>query len=241
MSTHALIPFRSFNYPGLLEPVRDAVIKTLGHQTEEGRKIRACRYKSRCHSIYCPLCCRQAGYERKNRILGAACLLSRARLKFGTFTTKDVPLDTLRDVGQQIMRTGRRVLTKLKVTGYAARLETSFEQWGEHYHPHLHALIDSPPGGRGFVSAHAWLNEWLGNLPNDLHPADGGAHVAPVRELRASCTYLTKSPFSDYVGNAERIIDGITTCKGMRQAMSRGSLHSVQTTLTHHQPKGLAA
>jgi hypothetical protein len=160
----------------------------------------------------------------KGRILGVADNVPMSRLKFGTFTAKDVPLDSLREAGREIMQTGGRVLKTLKVGDYAARLETSFEEWGDNYHAHLHALVDSPSGGRGFIPRGAWLDEWLGELPTHLHPIEGGAHVEPVRNLEASCTYLTKSPFFDYVSNAERIVAGIAACKGMRRTIIRGSM-----------------
>jgi hypothetical protein len=233
MSTFQTIPF---NYPGQLEPIRAGVLETLGQESLESRKIRSCRYKSRCHSIYCPLCCRQSGYEMKGRILGVADNVPMSRLKFGTFTAKDVPLDSLREAGREIMHAGGRVLKTLKVSGYAGRLETSFEEWGDDYHAHLHVLIDSPSGGRGFIPRDAWLDEWLRELPTYLHPVEGEAHVEPVRNLEASCTYLTKSPFFAYVDNAERIVAGISACKGMRRSIIRGSIselggvsHSVQS------------
>jgi hypothetical protein len=119
-----------------------------------------------------------------------------------------------------------KVFKKLKVAGYAARLENSFEEWGDKYHAHVHALIDAPSGGRGFIPAGAWTSEWLDALPAHLHPLERGAHVSPVRNLEASCTYLTKSPFFAYVNDAQRIVAGIEACKGMQRSVIRGSMGS---------------
>jgi hypothetical protein len=218
------IPFQSFSYPGQLEPIRESVLKTLGQESAEVSKLRSCRYTSRCHSVYCPHCLCQSGYEQKDRIMLAASQVAGARLKFGTFTAKDVPLGSLRDAGREIMQAGARALKTLKVDGYAARLETSFEEWGDNYHAHLHALIDSPSGGRGFIPRDAWRDEWLRALPSYLHPVKGGGHVKPVRNLEETCYYLTKSPFFEHVSNTERVVAGIAACKGMRRTIIRGSM-----------------
>jgi hypothetical protein len=196
----------------------------LGRESVEGRKIQSCRYGSRCHSIFCPACLRQDGYKQKDRVVRAASLITGARLKFGTFVAKDVALESLREAGREILQAGGRVFRKLKVDGYAARLEVSFEDWGDKYHAHLHALVDSPSGGRGFVPRDAWRDEWLNALPSSLHPIEGGAHVTPIRDLEATCKYLTKSPFFDHVREeAERVVNTITACKGMTRSVMRGS------------------
>ncbi|SRR6266851_1308043 len=93
------------------------------------------------------------------------------------------------------------------------------------YHAHLHALIDSPSGGRGFISRGAWRDEWLGALPAHLHPLEGGAHVTPVRDLEATCKYLTKSPFSKHVRDHEkRVVEALLASKGMRRTIIKGSM-----------------
>jgi hypothetical protein len=237
MSMSLTMPSQYVTYPGQLEPIRAGVLEALGQESLEGRKIQSCRYTSRCHSIYCPLCCRQSGYDMKERIMLAASQVAGARLKFGTFVAKDVPLDSLREAGREIMQAVGRVFKTLKVDGYAGRLETSFEDWRDEYHAHVHALIDSPAGGRGFIPRDAWLDEWLGALPAHLHPVEGGAHVRPVRDLERAATYMMKSPFSEHVRNNEkRVVAALSACKGMRRTIIKGSMaepggvtHSVQS------------
>jgi Replication protein len=216
------------DYPYQLATIRDRVIDVLADDLNERKKLHSCRYKSLCHSIYCPLCSRQDGYGRKDRILGAASHVHGARLRFGTFTVRDVALDSLREASGQIMHTGRRVLKELNVAGYAARLETSFEDWSEKYHPHLHVLIDSASGGRGFISGRNWQEAWLHILPTSLRPVEGGTHITPVGELEATCKYLTKSPFFEHVSNnqlaVERTVNSIRELKGKQRFVARGSL-----------------
>lgn len=103
----------------------------------------------------------------------------------------------------------------------------------DEYHAHLHALIDSPSGGRGFIPRDTWRDEWLAALPAHLHPVEGGAHLTPVRDLEATCNYLTKSPFSENVRDHEkRVVEALLACKGMRRTVIKGSL-VVSTQVPH--------
>jgi hypothetical protein len=221
-----VVRFHKFDYPGPLEPVRAQVLKALANEPDESRKIAACRYKSKCDSIYCPLCTRQYGRSCKGRILEASGALPPKRLRFATFTTRDVALGDLRATTGQIMDATRRTMKSLKVDGYAARLETSFEEWTDDYHPHIHALIDSPSGGRGFIPPAAFEHEWLAALQADLHPIEGGAHAKPVRILDAAAEYMFKSPFHQHVKSEEvaRIVQTISATKGLQKVAFRGSM-----------------
>jgi hypothetical protein len=150
-------------------------------------------------------------------------------LRFATLTTRDVSLDALAETSRTIMQASKRTLKALGVTDYAGHLETSFQDWSDDYHPHIHALIDSPPAGRGYIPLDRWQDAWLGELPEFLHPIEGGAHVNPVRDLAASCEYLTKSPFYDFVqqsqaANVRRVVAAICESKGLHKFASRGSL-----------------
>lgn len=213
------------SYPEQLAPVRDIVLGLV--PVEEQSKLLSCRYKSQCNSVYCPLCSRQSGHKWKGRILEAAGTLSPKRLRFATFTTRDVPLGDLRATAGHVMDATRRTLKSLKVSGYAARLEVSFEEWAaDDCHPHVHILVDSHSGGRSFIPVHAFTDTWLESLPSNLHPVDGGAHVKPVRILDAAAAYMTKSPFHEHVKaeEAARIVQVIAAMKGLQKFTLRGSM-----------------
>lgn len=220
--------FLSFtsNYPEQLAPVRDMVLGLVSAQ--EKSKLLSCRYKSTCHSIYCPLCSRQSSHLCKGRILEAAGTIPPKRLRFATFTTKDVPLGELRATTGHLMDATRHTMKHLNVSGYAARIETSFEDWNDRYHPHVHVLVDSPSGGRGFLPSNAFEHEWLAALQSDLHPVEGGAHIKPVRILEATAAYMAKSPFHEHVKveEAARIVQIISATKGLHKIAFRGSMAS---------------
>jgi hypothetical protein len=219
------VPTSRTSYPDLLEPIRSHVLSHL--EPLEQRKLMNCHYKSQCRSLFCPSCLRARSHREKRRVLETAGRIPSNRLRFATFTVRDVPIDILRDTTQEIMQATRRTMAKLKNAHYAARLETSFESWNENYHPHAHVLLDSPPGGRNFTSADQWRDTWLSSLPSELHPREAGkgAHVEPVRDLEAACTYLTKSPFHAWVAeNTARTLATIQTCKGIHKVTTRGNL-----------------
>ena len=111
------------DYPVDLEPVRSQVLNVLKDDKHECSRIRSCRYKSYCHSSYCPHCLRMNGYRLKDQIVSGASSIPGPRLRFATLTTRDVPLDALRDTGREIVQAGRRAFKALNVAGYVARLE----------------------------------------------------------------------------------------------------------------------
>jgi hypothetical protein len=151
-----------------------------------------------------------------------------ARLKFATFTTRDVVVTRLRETFGQIMRSARAALKAVRNAQYALMGEFSVEGWGEHYHPHAHVIVNTPPSGRSYVSLDGWTNAWLTELPSHLHPIEGGAHVELVRDLGASCAYLTKSAFGEADSDkVERIMEGITAIKGLQKFNCRGDFKAV--------------
>ncbi len=123
------------------------------------------------------------------------------------------------------MEASRTALKSLKVDGYISRLEVSFEDWQDDYHPHVHALIDSPAGGRGYIPPHAFQDAWLAALPAAMHSSEGGSHITPVRELEASCAYMTKSSFLNLQGSTvDRTVAAIGSLKGLNKLSCRNSL-----------------
>lgn len=125
------------------------------------------------------------------------------------------------------MRTSRQVFKRLGASGHITRLEVSFEDWGDLYHPHLHHLIDTPPGGRRFIPLTAYEQEWLEALPHYLHPGENAGHIETVRNLDAVCAYTAKSPFSDWIAGKERVartVAAIRETKGLQKITFRGSL-----------------
>ena len=125
------------------------------------------------------------------------------------------------------MLAGRSTLKNLGIVNYASRFEFSTEDWNEDNHPHLHALVDTPSGGRDYVSADGWLNEWLTQLPEWLHPVEGGSHVKPIRNLAATCSYLMKSAYTAVAPGASSIgkmVSGLLATKGIQKLNLRGTL-----------------
>jgi hypothetical protein len=210
------------NYPPEMEETRRQTIQALGSDDPDSSRLERCRFKSRCNSCFCPLCCKGRAYRDKGRILEAANNVPTKSLRFATFKTKDVALDNLREAGQIIMQTGRTVLGRLGVSGYVCRLECSFEEWHDNVHAHAHAIIHTPSGGRGYIPASAFEDEWLSALPSSLHPVTDAVHVAPVRDLEAAATYISKSPF--FQTSAARTVAALRQLRGVQRVAYRGSL-----------------
>ena len=207
------------DYPRHLEPLRDQVLDLLDHDRPERLKLVRCRYKSRCHSVYCPLCRDQDAHTKKDKLVRGVSRLGGRLLKVGTFITRDVPLDALKETSKQIMQSVREVFRSTNTTDYAAGLETSLPDWSDLYHPHAHALLTARPGGRGFISEDGWMDAWLTALPDHLHPLEGASRIEPVREVDAVCSYVTKSPFRPQFNHVdiERTVEAIRAGKGLRQ------------------------
>jgi hypothetical protein len=209
-----------------LHTIREGV---LAHLPQESHRLLSCRRTSQCHSPVCPNCLQIAGFQKKDQLIQSTGPTPASRLKFATLTSRYVPLDQLREAAQTLVRVGRQTLRKLKIAHYALAFENSYQNGQTGHHPHIHVLADTPNGGRNHVSADTWTNEWLGQLPADLHPVDKSAYVTPVRDLEASCAYLTKSAFGA-VGHVpsrtsiEQIVNGIIATKGVQKFNLRGSL-----------------
>jgi hypothetical protein len=214
------------NYPSQLDPIRQGILSTLALDAAERQKLQTCRYKSHCHSSYCPHCLQQAGYRQQKKVFKAASQIPSPRLRFATFKSADVPLEALRDAGETLVKAGRSTLKKLKVPDYALRLETSYPAWSLDFHPHLHSILSTAPGGRNYIAPAKWESAWLAELPSWLHPVQG-THIETVRDLQQSSSYLTKPLFADYAestgGMVERIVNGITATKGITTFSVRGA------------------
>ena len=218
-------------YPAYSSTSTDAVLSaavSLSLPLQEQQKLSSCRPHHYCNSTFCPHCLKRAGFQRQTRLLQVASNVPHP-LKFGTFTGRNLPMGRVREASTVLMQTARTVCKRFKVKGFALRLEVS-DPKGLDLHPHVHGLIDTPSGGRGYVSPSDWQDAWLHALPQDLHPTVGGAHIKPVRNLGASCNYLLKSAFSALCEDAydgddiERVVAYITACKGTQQFSVRGSL-----------------
>jgi hypothetical protein len=166
-----------------------------------------------------------AGDRQKRKLFQVASQIPASRLKFATFKSADVPLDTLRDAGKALMKAGRSTLKALKIPDHAIRLETSCADWTDSYHPHLHSILSTAPGGRNYISPDGWENAWMADLPTWLQPVQG-THIATVRNLQAASSYFTKSPFADYAESTgemvARIINGIEATRGIHKYSVRG-------------------
>ncbi|WP_348269418.1 hypothetical protein P8936_11665 [Edaphobacter paludis] len=151
-------------------------------------------------------------------------MMPPSRLKMATFTSADVDLDGLRDSVAQIMQAIRTTLRNLGIEHCAAKGEASIVAWADSFHPHVHAIVNTAPGGKGYIKASDWQHEWLSALPSYLQPPIGGAHVKPVRDLERACRYFTKSPFryatSSTIGS---VLEGISALKGVVRFSTSGA------------------
>jgi hypothetical protein len=216
------------NYPPDLMQVRDGLLHYLENDPFESQKLISCQTYSNCHSIHCPSCLRLAGINRKDRLLAAASRLAEKHLKFATFPSRFCNLDDLREAAQQAMEAGRKTLRALRTENYTLRLETSWAEGQIGYNTHLHAILDTPTGGRNHISSDQWSDTWLAHLPQSLHHQQDAAHVKRVRNLAATCHYIAKSPYAQCadVFNVEtiaRIVEAQIATKGLQKFNLRGT------------------
>ena len=149
---------------------------------------------------------RRKAHHLGQRLFHIASTMPPERLKFGTFKSKDVPLDALREASQAIMRAARATLKAVDAAHYALRCEFALAPATIGYRPHVHVILNTAPTGRRYVSASHWTDAWLSELPVWLHPANDPVYMNPVRDLPASCAYLVKSAFARAVpGSIRRI------------------------------------
>jgi hypothetical protein len=210
-----------------LPQLQEAAIGSLPVWDTHRFRLTTCRRLSRCRSSICPTCSFARAFRRRDALHAIAAKLSPKRLRLITFNGGDQPLESLRECSQQMMKAARDTLKHFRVPGYAVKSENSFLGWdADAHHPHLHILVDTPTGGRGFVPSHAWGNEFFERLPNYLHPSTDHVHVSGVLEsVRASATYVCKSPYHGAdVSDVPRIIDSIQATMGLRHYLTHGSL-----------------
>ncbi len=127
------------------------------------------------------------------------------------------------------MNAGKQALKSLNVYGYAIQMEASSpEGLPDYLHGHLHALVDAPTGGRKHIAKGRWQESWLDALPARLHPKEGGVYVEGVQSLGAYCSYMTKSPFSVHLNDAQLEVGPtlslIREQQGLKRWASWGSL-----------------
>jgi hypothetical protein len=211
------------DYPLDLLAIRDEVVVHL--LDEEKQKLIRCRFKSRCHSRFCPLCLRVQEFKRGCAIVQAMEKIEPCRLKFATLTCKDVLIGEFRDTVQTLMRAGRQMFDSLRPKGYALACETSHEAWSDLNHVHLHSIVDSAPNGRGYISAQRLQEQWELALGTDMRPE---SHIQPVRSASASGCYIVKSPFTpDMTPEAiAKTLAVIEQSRGLQRFNLRGSLSS---------------
>jgi hypothetical protein len=213
-------------YPASVDHLRGLVLGSLPAALDR-RTLENCRVKSRCGRLSCPACSGRTSYIQGQRVLAAAEKMPPSRLKVATLTAADVYLDGLRDSVTQIMQATRKTLRNLGVAHYAAKSETSVASWADSFHPHVHAVVNTAAGGKSYIRADDWTNEWLSALPSYLHPPIGGAHVRPVRNLEGACRYFTKSPFryatSSTIGS---VLGSIAALEGVVRFSTSGAFRT---------------
>lgn len=208
-------------YPNHIERLQQSALLSIA--PDHRRNLTECRVKSACHDPLCPACCGRSAYIRSQQLLQTASLIPEKRLKFGTFTTRDVQLPQLRQATQDIMQATRKALKTLGIEHCAVRSEFSIDEWVKSYHPHSHALISTAPAGKAYIKAADWRDAWLSELPAWLHPVERGTHVEPVRSLEGVCRYVTKSPYANASpDNVGEIMAGIAATKGLQRFSTSG-------------------
>jgi len=211
-------------YPPAVSHLQQLAIGSLPIQREDLSK---CRLQSRCNAYDCPACSGRISYIQSQRVLKAAEMMPPSRLKMATFTAANVDLDGLRDSVSQIMQATRTTLKNLGIAQYAAKSEAPVTGLPDWFHPHVHAIVNTAPGGKGYIRVADWQNEWLSALPSYLHPPIGGAHVKPVRELEAACRYFTKSPFHNATSSTiGSVLGSIAALKGVVRFSTLGAFRT---------------
>jgi hypothetical protein len=192
-------------------------------------RLTQCRRWSRCGSNLCPTCSFAKAFKRRDVLHGTASTIAPKRLRLITLNGADQPLESLRECSRQMMTAARQTLKNLKVPGAALKLESSFLHWDKGiYHPHAHLLADTPTGGRGFIPAHAWGDEFFERLPNCWHPTADHVDVSgTIDSVFASASYLTKSPFHGASTlDVARIVAAIDATAGLQQYVCFGTLRA---------------
>ncbi|HEV2709393.1 MAG TPA: protein rep [Edaphobacter sp.] len=188
-----------------------------------GRNLPECRAWSACNHPLCPAC-----NGRKSRLLGkqlyqSAVKLPESRLKFLTLTSRNVELPALRQASQEVMSATRKTLKILGIAHSAVRSEFSVDEWVRSYHPHSHSLISTPPNGKNYVKTADWQDAWLSELPQWLHPIEGGSHIKAIDNLERACGYIAGNPYKkatpETVGE---IMAGIAALKGLQRFSTSG-------------------
>jgi hypothetical protein len=123
--------------------------------------------------------------------------------------------------------TAKRTFASLKVPGFALKFEAPPSPLdAERYHPHVHAIVDVPTGGRDFIPSHAWSGTFFEQLPNGLHPERDYFHNGGrLESVIASAQYLTKSPYhAADIADVPRIVESISCLMRASQFVTGGSL-----------------
>lgn len=208
-------------YPNHIERLQQSALLFVA--PDHRRSLSECRVKSACHDPLCPACCGRKGYLQGQQLLQTASRIPEKRLKFGTFTTRDVQLPQLRQASQEVMSATRKTFKVLGIEHCAVRSEFSIDEWVKSYHPHSHALISTAASGKAYIRKDDWHDAWLNGLPTWLHPVEGGTHIESVRSLEGVCRYFTKSPYANArPENVGEIMAGIAATKGLQRFSTSG-------------------
>jgi hypothetical protein len=214
-----------------LATLQSQVLISLGTSERiESQKINSCHYHGRCKSVFCPQCLRSAGYARKDRLFTAINRETARKWKLVTMKAANIWPEAVREAAQAMPRAVRAAFKKLKIADYAQSYETSFTNWTEDAHPHVHIVTELPKGGRRHVSPAALEDAWLSELPAWLHTSEP-VHLDATRSTEATSFYVYKSPFWQEPGTpghsqnmVHKIVAGITSTKGLQRFSLRGSL-----------------
>jgi Replication protein len=119
-----------------------------------------------------------------------------SRLRFGTFTAADVPIEDLRQTAKAVSQSARKMLSSLPaLAGTFTAFEASVNKMDGQFHPHIHVLMDTKAGyfgGRnGMNSSARWEEKWRQSLPVALQNMQSPV-VKPVTDIPGLTCYVTK-------------------------------------------------
>lgn len=193
-----------------------------------------------CKNRFCPICA-----WKKSRKDALALSVMMAYLKqeekkefiFLTLTAPNVPADELNDeiqhYNQSFQRLMQRKEVKTVVKGYARKLEITYNEERDDYHPHFHVLIVVNKSyftdTKQYINRDRWLELWQQSTKNNL------ITQVDVRRVRSSkdnkvfeiAKYSAKD--SDYLINQEVFEVFYKALKGKRLIVYSGLFKEAMT------------
>lgn len=175
-----------------------------------------------CHDRFCVPCARaRASVIRKN-LIGH---LKDPPYRLLTLTMR-ATMDGLSERINSLLRAFRRlrgrVLWKQGVTGGAAFLEVTRGRLGDHWHVHLHAIIDGK-----YIPQPLLSRTWL-DITGDSKVVDIRLVRSADGALRYITKYVTKSLPSDVLRNPDHLLHAMKALEGRKLLYAFGTWHKLR-------------